>query len=307
MTHRPMTPREIIAEAWALTGREKSIKRWGFASSFFATLLNLKLVGYQVYFAHAYLVGHEVGFFDDFIILYRLVPLWAFLTIVILFLILLGVEFIFPNLAQGAIIGLAAKSRLGEKVEGGFVLALYNFFPILAIHEFVFLASWSTCVTIISLTLRYVESDFRYTMIAFTVFFFLLSNLIKFFFAFAEPAVVIRKIGIFEAMGQSFKLMVSYLHRVVFLWLLLLMISIRVLINTVIVLVIPFVVVGMGFVLALFLSAALSYIIAGIVGLILLIAASWLFAYLHVFHEAVWVITYMEFRKNKDLDHIDPA
>ncbi len=300
-----MTPREIIAEAWSLTSRERPLKRWGFFSSFFETLLNIKLVGYQAYFLYAYIAGKEVGFFDDFIILYEHVPFWLFLTIVILFLILLAIEFVVPKLAKGAIIGLSAKAHRGEKLEGGFVLALYNFFPIFAIHEFLVLASWSFVVTICSLILRYIESDLKFTMLWFVLFFFVLSNILKFFFSFAEPAVVVRRIGIFEAMGQSFKLIVSYIGQIMFLLLLLIIISIRVLINTVIVLILPVIVVGFFYLLLLFLSPVFSYLIAGLVGFGLVIAASMLFAYLHVFNEAVWTITYMELKKRKDLDHIE--
>lgn len=300
-----MTPREIIAAAWSLTSRERPLKRWGFFSSFFETLLNVKLVGYQFYFLHAYLVGEEVGFFDDFIWLYDKVPRWAFFTITGAFLLLLLIEFIVPKLAKGAIIGLAAKAHKGEKLEGGFVLALYNFFPIFAIHEFLVLASWSLTTTLSSLILRYVESDLKFTMLSFVLFFFVLSNILKFFFSFAEPAVVIRRLGIFEAMGHSFKLIVSYIGQIMFLLMLLIIISLRVLINTMVVLILPVIIVGFLYLLLLVLSPIFSYLIASIVGFALIIAASMLFAYLHVFNEAVWTITYMELKKRKDLDHIE--
>jgi hypothetical protein len=300
-----MTPREIIAEAWALTSREPLLKRWGFAAAFFSTLLNIKLVGYQIYFAYAYYNDLHVGLLDDFIWLHKVVPLWLFWTIVILFLLLLAVEFIFPNLAQGAIIGLTAKSHRKEKVEGGTVLALYNFFSILAIHEALILASWSTTLTLCSLTLRYGSTSFKWVGFGFILFFFVLSNILKFFFSFAEPAVVIRKAGVFEAMGTSFKMVVSYLGRIMFLFLLLVMISVRVLINTIVVLLIPAIFMGLIFVLTLVFSKTVTYIIATLVGLGLVVAASWLFAYLHVFNDAVWTIAYMELKKNKDLDHIE--
>lgn len=299
-----MTPREIIAEAWALTLREKRLRRWGFLSSFFETLLNIKLIGYQLYFLHAYLVGREVGFFDDALYLYNALPLWLFLTILITFLLLLAVEFIMPNLAKGAIIGLAAKSHKGEKVEGGFVLALYNFFPILAIHESLLLSSWSICITLGSLSLRYMAGDIKYTTVAIIVFFFLFSNILKFFFSFAEPAVVVQKAGVFESMGISLKFILSYMGQVLFLMLLLFFISIRIMINALIMLVLPLLIFGLGFVLALFLVPVVAYVITGIVGIGLVIAASNLFAYMHVFNETVWTISFIELRKRKDLDVI---
>jgi hypothetical protein len=73
-----MTPREIIAEAWAITRREKGLRKWGYFSSFFETLFALKLICYQAYFAYAYFVAQKsVGFFDDFIWLYDNVAHWA--------------------------------------------------------------------------------------------------------------------------------------------------------------------------------------------------------------------------------------
>ena len=228
-----------------------------------------------------------------------------FLTILIGFGLLLAVEFIVPHLAKGAIIGLAAKSHRHEKVEGGLVLALYNFFPILAIHEFLVLAGWPMAVSVCSLILRYIDSNLRLTMVGLVIFIFFFSNILKFLFSFAEPAIVIRKAGIFEAMGQSLKLIVSYLSQVMFLLLLLFIISIRIFINTVIVLILPVIIVGLAFLLTTFLSTLLAYIAAGILGMGLVVAASVLFAYLHVFNETVWTITYMQLRKHKDLDHIE--
>lgn len=300
-----MTPREIIAEAWALTRRETMLRRWGCFSAFFETLLNLKLICYQLYFAYAYVIAdRNVGFFDDVIWLYGNIAPWFFFTIIITFLILLLIEWLVPNLALGAIIGLAAKAHEQEEVKGGLVLALYNFFPMFAIHEFLFLSGWAITITICSVILRYVAGEIKWFMVAVTLFFWLFSNILKFFFSFAQPAVVVQRIGIFDAMGQSFKLVVSYLGQVMFLLLLLVVISIRILINTAIVLIIPSIVVGLAVLLTYFLSTALSITIASIVGMALVLVASYFFGYLHVFREAVWTITYLELKKNKDLDVI---
>jgi len=300
-----MTPREIIAEAWALTRRERMLRRWGYFTSFFETLLTIKLIGYQLYFLHAYSTGSVVGLFDDFEWAYEHLPFWFFLTLLIGFGILLFIEFIFPNLATGAIIGLAAKSHKKEEVNGGLVLALYNFFPILAIHEFLILSSWTMTLSLCSLIARYIPGDIKVSMIAITIFFFILSNILRFFFSFAQPAVVIQRVGIFEAMGQSFKLIVSYLGQVMFLMLLLLVISLRVLLNTLIVLIMPAIVVGIAIFLTIYLAPLISYLIAGAIGIAMVIAASYFFGYLHVFQEAVWTITYIELKKNKDLDVIE--
>jgi len=302
-----MTPREIIAEAWAITTREPLLRRWSFVSSLLETLLNIKLFGYQAYFAYSYFVlHHQAGLFDDVILLYQHVGMTWTVVIVLFFLLLLLVEFFLPHLCLGSIIGLTAKAYAGEKnPQGGLVLGLYNFFPIFAIHEFLFLSSITTLTTATSLTLRYVDGTIKFGAIVILFLIFCSTNILKFFFSFAEEGVVIQKLGIFESIGRSFKLIVSHLKHVMFLLLLLLVISIRIIMNALIVVLIPAAVIGIGFLLTYFFTPSVSYIAAGVLGVILTLVTSYFFAYLHAFKIAVWTIMYIELMKKKDLDVIE--
>ncbi len=300
-----MTPREIIAQAWSITTKEKILRRWGFAASFFETLLNVKLLGYQVYFIYAYIVGIEVGLFDDFYILYEHVPFNVFLSILIGFGLLVLIEFIMPHLSGGAIIGLAAKSYRKEPLKGGMVLALHNFFPLFAVHEMFVLSGWATALTCVSLTLRYIDGNIKYGIIGVIIAIFCISNTLKLFAGFAEEAVVLRKMSIGAGIAQSYKLLLSHLSHIMFVLLLLFVISLRIVLNAITVLLIPVIVVGIGFLLALVFSPALSYLIAGLVGVGLVLAASYFFAYLQVFKQTVWTLTYIELSSRKELDHID--
>lgn len=302
-----MTPREIIAEAWALSKREKGIRRWGFFSSFFETLLTVKLIGYQLYFLNAYLNGHKVGLVDDFEWMYYNLPLWLTITVITTFGILLLIEFIIPNMAAGAIIGLSAKAHIKQKTDGGTVLALYNFFPILGVHETLVLSSWTMALSACSLILRYIGgANARLLMLGFVIFFWFLSNILKFFFSFAPSAIVIDRQGVFHAMGTSFKLVIGYLGQVMFLVLLLFAISLRVLFNTAAILLIPAIMVGTGLLLAHVFSPLISFAVAAGLGMVLIVIASYFFGYLHVFQEAVWTITYMELSKRQDLLAVHP-
>lgn len=300
-----MTPREIIAAAWAITTREPQLRRWAFTSSLLETLLRVKLIGYQVYFAYEYFLnGGEAGFFDIELWLFNALPLPVFLLFIIAFILLVVVEFFFPHICTGALIGLSAKSYRKEEVKGGLVLGLYNFFPIFAIHEFLTLGSLSTIITVCSLILRYIDGPIGSFVITMVLILFFFSLLLKFFFSFAEEAVVIQKMGIFSAIGRSFKLIVSHLSHIVFLLILLFVISLRIIINAIAVILIPGIILGLGLLLATILPTAISYTISGIVGLGLIVAASYLFAYIHAFKVTVWTITYLELVKHKDLDVI---
>jgi hypothetical protein len=296
-----MTPREIIAEAWSLTCREKLLRRWGFYSSLFETLFLAKLLIYQAWFAYSYLQGNPIGFFDDVIWLNEHVSTQTFITIIAVFIVLLGIEWIFPSLAKGAIIGLTAKAAKNEEKKGGLVLALYNFFPMFGFHELFVLGSVANIVTLCSLMLRYIDGNVKYYIIAFLVLFWVLSMILKFLSSFAEPAVVVNRMSVFAGIGNSFRLILSYSGHVMFLWLLLTVISLRIAINAVVALLIPAIVIGMGIGLATFLSTFAAVMIALGTGIVLLFVASYFFAYLHVFREAVWTITYLELKKHKDL------
>jgi hypothetical protein len=301
-----MTPREIIAEAWNITSTVPSLRRWAYASSLLETLLNVKLLFTQAYFLYVYLYGHgDAGFFDIEIWIWNSMPPAVAITILLSFILLVVIEFFAPHLCLGAIIGLAAKRAKGEDAKGGAVLGLYNFFPIFTLHEFLILASVPTTITVISLILRYIDPGLWAVSVGGVLLLFLVGNVQKFLFAFAEEAAVIQKLGIFEAIGRSFKLIVSHLPRIMFLYLLLIVISLRIVINAVMVVLIPAIMVGFGFLLTFFLSQTASIVAALVLGVILIGVASYFLGYILAFKQTVWTLTYMEFMKEKDLDVIE--
>lgn len=299
-----MNPREIIAQAWAITLKERQLRRWGFASSLLETLLNTKLLIYQTWFFISYLQGDPIGFFADVEWLSRHLSFAWVATIVTFFLILILIEWIFPHFAKGAIIGLAAKSYKKEEVKGGLVLAVYNFFPLFAIHEMFFIGSISMVITLSSLLLRY-SPEIAPFGIFLLVLFFLGSNILRFFFIMSEEGVVIRKLSIGKAMGASFKLVISYLGHVVFLLILGFLISLRILLNAVMIFLVPGIVIGIAFLFKSFLPIEVAIVIGAILGLIIIGLMSYLFAYLEVFRQNVWTITYLELSKLKELDVIE--
>ncbi len=303
-----LTPREIIAESWAITVKERSLRAWGYASAFFETLRNVELLLYQGYYLYFFLFREQiVGWWSVEILLFRSLPLWVFIALTAFLVLLLLLQLFFPTLATGAIIGLAAKSYRKEEAKGGAILALYNFFPMLEIHGLFLLSSATVTFTAASFIIRYAAPGARMLMLPLLCVLFLISLLFTFFASFAEEGVVIRKLGVFDAIGKSFKMILSNLTHIMFLLVLLLVIFLRVLINAVVILLLPAIIVGIALLLTSFLTKTLSYAIAGIVGILLLFVVSYFFAYLQVFKQTVWTITYMELSKKKELDVIEEA
>ncbi|MBU0458014.1 hypothetical protein KJ652_01175 [Patescibacteria group bacterium] len=299
-----MTPREIIAKAWVITKKERQIRKWGYVAAVAETLLNIKLLTYQIWLITSYLHGNPIGFLTMERTIMNNTPTWFFWSLMGFILVLILVEWLFPHLSKGAIIGLAAKSHKGEEVKGGLVLAIYNFFPMFALHEIFFLGRITVVITLCSLMFRY-SPEIAPLTVGILLIFYAISMIIHFFCIFAEEAVVIKKVGIGVALRTSFKLVISYLGQVVFLMLLFFVIVLRVLLNVVMVLFVPALVLGIGFLLALVMPPVISYSISGILGLIVVGIASYFFAYLAVFKQTVWTLTYMELGKRKELDVID--
>ena len=298
-----LTPREIVAQAWTITTTEPALKRWGFFGTFFRLLLDIKLVAYQIYFLLAFLHGKEVGLFDDAIWLYNTVSFGVFTTILISFFLLLAVEVFVPSMTDGPIIGLTAKSYKHEPVQGGFILGLYNFFPILTVHEIFIFSGLNILITAVSILLRYGEGLTPF-LIVIALVLWSMSSVLKFLSRFSEPAIVIDKVGIFDSIGKSIKLVFSYPQHVMFLIVLLILISIRVFINTVLIVLIPAVVFDIGLVLTYVVTPAISYTIAGSIGIVMIFIVAYFFTYLHVFKQTVWTLMYMELKTQKEMDVI---
>ena len=301
-----MTPRDIIAKAWAMTKKEKQLRRWGFSSALLETLLNIKLLIYQSWFIYIYVTtGNTVSFFAMEELFLDFMTATAAWTLIIIIFSMIAIELVFPHFAKGAMIGLAAKSHTKQEVKGGLVLALYNFLPIFIVHELFVLGGLSTVITLGSLMIRYgPPGDFLLLPLGLLGFFWVFSNVLQFFAAFSEEAIVIHKLGPFASIGKSMKLIISHLGHVVFLLILLFVISLRIIINIIMILLVPGVVIGVGLLLAKFLSPVISYTIGSIIGLALTVVASYFFAYLTVFRQTVWTITYLELSQMKDLDVI---
>ncbi len=298
-----LTPREIIAHSWAITTTEPALKRWGFIGALFEILLDMKLLIYQVYFLYSYFKGEGGGLFDIEIMLYRSIPFSLFLTLVIGFIVLVIIELFVPSLADGAIIGLSAKAHNKEKLQGGFIMGLYNFFPILEVHGIFIFSSLSIFVTAISVILRY-GAGLQGIMIVIATVIWIVSNIMKFFSSFIEPGIVIDKLGVFAGGSRSIKLIMSYMPHVMFLAMLLMVITIRIIVNTVIILLVPAIVFGIGIALTHAVQPGVAYTIAAVIGIILTVISAYFLAYLHVFKQTVWTVMYMELKKEKEMDKI---
>lgn len=299
-----MNPREIIAQAWVYTMKEGGMRRWGFAASFFETLLSVQLASYQSWLFYSYIKGTSINYLALQRQAVDQIGFTAFISILVTLGMIWVGGWLFPHLARGAIIGLAAKCHRKEAVEGGLVLGVYNFFSIFAVHQLLILSGITTVISLISLALRFGGSIAPVVIIA-VLLLWSFTLILEFFWIFSEEAIVIHKIGVRPAIRKSVKLVISHLGHIVFLMLLLFFIILRIVGNLIMVILIPGITIALGFTLTQLLSPIVSYSIAGVLGVLIVGIASYFFAYIDVFRQTVWTLTYMELSKLKELDIIE--
>ena len=302
-----MTPREIVAKAWAITKNEPVLRKWGFVSAFLQTISNALMFAYQIWLVYSLFILHKpVKFFVFEPLLFKHLPQWPAVSVLLIFITLIVIGWLFPHLAKGAIIGLGAKSYQKEEVKGGLVLAVYNFFPLFAIHQMLVISGFTTVILLSSYSVRYGGIAGSWGMMI-IIALWLFSTIMEFFWIFAEEAVVIRKEGVKRSIGKSFKLVLSYLGHVVFLMLLMLIIMMKIIANLLMIIIVPAIVFVIGFYLASLLPSSISYSIGAVTGIVIIFLSSYFFAYLEVFRQTVWTLTYIELSAMKELDIIEES
>ncbi|MEK7137210.1 MAG: hypothetical protein AAB853_02905, partial [Patescibacteria group bacterium] len=130
-----MSPREIIAEAWAITRKYRRVLLpWGIIDAFTLSIYATVFATYQGYVLWFFFRGQEspswLGTIEMVINTFSEHP--AFTGVMVILGILYALLWLtIPRLATGALIGLAAKIRSGDEPRGGLVLGVFNFFPLL--------------------------------------------------------------------------------------------------------------------------------------------------------------------------------
>ena len=305
-----MTPREIITDAWHITQKQRKVLLpWGALDAFVLLIGAMLFVSYQTYVLSVFFrTGVTPSWQDVFAIVWAFVQGKPFLVVsIITTAIIYVLLWIFiPRFATAALIGLAAKIRNNDEPKGGLVIGVFNFLPLVELAAALGAIGAKTLFSVWSLVVRYmtgIEGIFSTAVILLV--FWAVSFVFHFLFTFAEEAVVIRKVGIFSALGQSFKMVLSYLSKVVLIAVLLLIIMLRIVVNALIIFIIPSVVMGLGLFLARFFPEIVSFGISGGIGLICIGFASYFLGYVTVFKHTVWTITYLELLKEKELDVIE--
>lgn len=298
-----MSYRQIIKTAWQFVSHQKGLVWFGVVPSFFSTLVGSCFLVYQfLAFRASPFFGNQSFDFDQIINpLIQIVekhPSSILLFLVIALLIGLGF-FILPPLCEGGIIGLTAATYREQQVspKDGIAIGTHYFLRLFEYRLFTSTFGLVEFFLIFSIGLR----NFGLTtwlIIIFSILFFV-AFLLSFLLIYTQNFIVLKNCSLIQAFTESAKLVLRNFEKTFLIWLLILLISVRVIINIFLVFLIPaFVAFVANFLIGTF-AFGLGIAIAALVGFLVIAFAAYLAGILHVFTTATWTLTFLSIDHNR--------
>lgn len=280
-----------------MTTTEKGLVWYGIVPAFFSTLVGIAYFIYQVFaFRSSPFFGgriFEVQKITDWVI--NFAGTHTQLTIFFVGIAaLVGIAYLLlPPLFEGGLIGLVAALHRGKEVKTGDGIGIgVRYFLRMFEHQMVISTfSFAEFFLIFSLGIR--NFGLSAWLIFILIFFFIVSLIFGFLFIYTQNFIVLEDHKLISAFGGSAKLAVGNLGKTFLMWLLILLISLRVIINIFLIFLIPvFVAAVMNFfvsTIALWLGVALGIVVS----LAALALAAYLAGILHVFTTATWTLAFL--------------
>ena len=288
----------LIKKAWDLTDVTPKLKWFAFVPAFVGVLVFVLEVLWQLYFYSA-----EFGLIDSRFSLENVGNIVSFLwehdlmmwvVFVVIFVILFA--FVLPSLIQAVMIlgvgqGFDFPDKylsLRKKVVDGW----HYFFRIFELHALLAPFEFLSIVFFVATFYRYFHGELFQFFSSFFVFYLAVSLVIQIFFAFAPYFIVKEDMSLWAALQASWSLVFMNFGVALMLILLMFLVSLRVIINVVVILGVPLALVGVFSYFASSFLIVLSVIFSvGMVGF-----AAYLTAILEVFSTALWERAFVELR-----------
>lgn len=292
----------IAREAWEiLLTHKKTFFRLGFLSSFFS------LCATSYYFMYQYSVLKSTDFLSKQVEKLSIVAygeqIQVFATqnndlftasIVLLVILFLGWYFI-PMLVEGAIANLTHKAVEDKAVRRGMTSALFRFFPLFEAHTIKKLMSVTTFIMIFTLMAQFFDPKMAIVFLPLIIFFATIGMIALFFFSFTTQSIVLEKETFTDSIRRSSSLVLDNFRRTLTILLIILLIELRVLINVVIVLALPFLLVSMSSLFAYFALESAGLIAGAVVAAVAFFITAYLTGILLAYSQIIWSLAFLSF------------
>jgi hypothetical protein len=298
-----MNYRRVIAEAWEFTqNNKKMILVYAFLPAVIETLAGIIYLGYQFYaFKSSPLFENWQNSFGS--VLFRTVlevlrnNISNIGPIIVAVIIIAVLYLIIPSICEGSIVQLVARKKNGQdvKTRDGVKYGLWSFLPL---FEYSWLARTIGYVSVLSLMSSVARNLGMNVFNAFIIVFVLygiISVVLTMLFIYTEFFIIIDDRKVFDSISRSCQLVVTHLEETIMLCIMMLIISLRIIIQILFVLLIPAIMIASVYLFAATAVPFVGMIVGGVLGLVMLYFAAFLSGTIHVFAATVWTFTFLEF------------
>lgn len=293
-----MNVRDIVRKAWQITQVHlKKLIWYGFTPAFFGVIVSSVYLTYQYNAFRTsplFSPGHETNVIGAARTIWSVVSAHGTISAVLIILgvlIFLGYA-LTPPVFRGTLIHAVMKIKNYESIEGSFEVGVRHFFPL---FEFALLTgafSITTLFTESSFILRWWGENVFFMALPILLFIAMAGLIINFLFTYAEYYIVLDGKRLMKSMMESSILVIANLRKTILVFVLMVLIGARIILNVLLVLLIPMLVVVLTSYLATVFLSTIGLILIGITSLAILIVSSYLLGLFQIFATAVWVLTF---------------
>lgn len=293
-----MNVRDIVRKAWQVTQVHlKKLIWYGAVPAFFSTLVSSTYLAYQYNaFKTSVALSGDEGFalIKDFKILWGIVTLHPKLTVILVvlgILVILG-YILTPPIFRGILINALMRIKNYEPITGSVEIGVRRFFPM---FEFGIITGSFGIITVFtesSFILRWWGENVFFMALPILLFIAAVGFIATFLFTYSEYFIVLEDKRLIESMKESAILVIANLRKTILIFILMLLIGARIILNVLLILFIPMGVVLLTGYFATTLLHTVGIVIIVILGIAVILVTSYLMGLFNVFATAVWVFTY---------------
>lgn len=295
-----MDHRAIIAEAYHLSQQyKKPFFLFGFVVAFLTLAVETLWFAWQyVSFKNApNLTGNDLYFsqlFDRISQAFSTNTSLVTWSIVVVAIIILCAFLLTPIFEAGLIVLIKrAKDGLEVKKRVGLSEGVFNFFRMFAFYNLVaFVLNILSIFTYATLPLKFVSWGAFYVLLGPAIIWFIGAIVGNALFIYTKFFLVLRKQKVGPAMKSSAQFVIRYLSETFVVFVLMILISLRVLLNILFVFIIP---AALTSIILYFVQSLIGYQyhIIFTLGFLMLIVSSWIYGRFLIFTTAVWELTFL--------------
>jgi MFS family permease len=295
-----MRSRDIVRKAWQITQVHlKKLIWYGAVPSFFSVVVSSCYLAYQYnafktspYFNDDYVPGHNL--MGTAKTVWSVMSSHPTITVTLIVLaVLIGIGYIIvPPIFRGAMISALTKIKDYEPIEGSVEVGVRHFFPMFEFGLLIGAFGITTLFTEGSFILRWWGESAFFIALPILLFIVIVGFIISFLFTYSEYFIVLHDKTIIKSLMESAIMVISNLRKTFLVFVLIVLISARVILNVLLILIIPmFIVILASYFSSIFFSM-LGFVLIGIVALAVILVSSYLMGLFHIFTTTVWVLTF---------------